>query len=102
FVCMTIVHVGLNHASFMATVPGLLGSAVLAAVLATLLCTAPVVKVFRPLIEPKADWLFRPDTPAPAAAESSRARRLKRDERGGHTPRGRAARQPVSAADPPS
>ncbi|HLV72486.1 MAG TPA: acyltransferase family protein [Vulgatibacteraceae bacterium] len=99
FVCMTIVHVGLNHASFMATVPGLLGSAVLAAVLATLLCTAPVVKVFRPLIEPKADWLFRPDTPAPAAAESSRARRLERGERDGDTPGGGAPRHPVSDGD---
>ncbi|MDJ1133413.1 acyltransferase family protein [Streptomyces iconiensis] len=42
---------------------------ILAAVMMTLLCTAPVRRVFRGLMEPKMAWFFRPD---PAAAARAR------------------------------
>lgn len=37
---------------------------VIAAVVGVVLCTTPVRTVFRPLIEPKAEWLFRQDATA--------------------------------------
>ncbi|MFE7815593.1 acyltransferase family protein [Streptomyces sp. NPDC057433] len=40
----------------------------IAAVVVTALCTAPVRKVFRVAFEPKMDWAFRQQAPAPVAA----------------------------------
>ncbi|MEU8798944.1 acyltransferase family protein [Spirillospora sp. NPDC048819] len=58
FGTMTIVYTGLHQTAFMQTTPGMLISVTGAAVVATLLCTPPVTKVTRRLIEPKATWLF--------------------------------------------
>src|SRR5690606_7784788 len=44
---------------------------VLAAAMVTLLCTAPVRRVFRPVMEPAMDWAFKRD-PAEAARERER------------------------------
>jgi len=38
---------------------------VVAAVVVTALCTAPVRRVFRPVFEPRMDWAFRQREPAP-------------------------------------
>ncbi|TDC50334.1 acyltransferase [Actinomadura sp. KC345] len=74
---MTLIYIGVHETTFVQTVPGVLVSAVLAAGAAVLLCTPPVVKVTRWLIEPKANWLFRP---AARAAGTSRARPAARTE----------------------
>jgi fucose 4-O-acetylase-like acetyltransferase len=39
---------------------GMVAVTLAAAVLITVLCTAPVRRVFRPLVEPRMEWLFRP------------------------------------------
>ncbi|MFG2085015.1 MULTISPECIES: acyltransferase family protein [unclassified Spirillospora] len=68
FGTMTIVHFGLHETAFMQTIPGMLISAAGAAVVATLLCTPPVTKVTRGLIEPKATWLFPSAAPPPGTS----------------------------------
>ncbi|GAA0568228.1 acyltransferase family protein [Actinomadura livida] len=64
---MTVVYFGLHRTAFVQTVPGVLISAIAAAAVATLLCTPPVVRATRCLIEPRAEWLFRRRTPPPPA-----------------------------------
>jgi len=73
---MTLVYIGVHRTAFVQTVLGVLVSAAAAAVVATLLCTSPVVRVTRCLIEPRADWLFRftstsSSSRSPASASSA-------------------------------
>jgi fucose 4-O-acetylase-like acetyltransferase len=43
---------------------GLLAVTLLGALVVTALCTAPVRRLFRPVVEPRARWAFRRDRPA--------------------------------------
>jgi len=54
---------------WLATPPGTVAVTVAAAAVGTVLCTAPVRRVFRPLMEPRMAWAFRRD-----AAELARER----------------------------
>ncbi|MCT2590893.1 acyltransferase family protein [Streptomyces sp. N2-109] len=65
------------------TPAGMVAVTLLAAVVITLLCTAPVRAVFRFVMEPKMEWLFRPD---PVAQARHRVR-----TEGEKTPRGTGA-----------
>ncbi|MFE9104218.1 acyltransferase family protein [Actinomadura geliboluensis] len=71
FATMALVHAGVTGNVFAQTLPGVLISAVAASVVATLLCTSPVVRATSWLIEPKARWLFRPS--ALAAEDTAKA-----------------------------
>ncbi|MGK5496438.1 acyltransferase family protein [Streptomyces sp. URMC 125] len=51
-----------------------------AAVLGTVLCTTPVQRVFRPVVEPRVDWIFKPDA---SPAGSGRGGPSPADGRGG-------------------
>ncbi|MEU3981294.1 acyltransferase family protein [Streptomyces sp. NPDC026672] len=64
------------NAPFLHRAPGQLLVTVLAATAVTLLCTAPVRRVFRCVVEPKMEWAFKQD-----AAELARERRTTERER---------------------
>ncbi|WP_432056758.1 acyltransferase family protein [Streptomyces sp. bgisy022] len=53
---------------------------VLAAAMVTLLCTAPVRRVFRPVMEPAMDWAFKRDRAEPARERAQDAPREAREK----------------------
>ncbi|TDC84775.1 acyltransferase family protein [Actinomadura sp. 7K507] len=77
---MTLIYIGVHETAFVQTVPGVLISAIVAAGAAVLLCTPPVVKTTRFLIEPKANWLFRPTIRTTGASTARPLARTGQDE----------------------
>ncbi|MEV6331076.1 acyltransferase family protein [Streptomyces sp. NPDC051909] len=70
FIRQAMVATGLYERDALQGLPGQLALTALALALALLLCTRPVRALMRPLVEPRLNWLFRPD--APARSESAR------------------------------
>ncbi|MFB7861691.1 acyltransferase family protein [Streptomyces sp. NPDC056069] len=71
FVRQAALHGGLYDHEFFQGVPGQAVLTVLSAGLALALCTRPVHRLMRPLIEPRLRWLFRSDEVARHRAVSS-------------------------------
>ncbi|MBL1066509.1 acyltransferase family protein [Streptomyces sp. 7-21] len=65
---------GWYDAEWVTTPAGEVAVTLMAAVLITALCTAPVRKVFRIVIEPTMDWAFKPDRPRPSPSAPPRPR----------------------------
>jgi fucose 4-O-acetylase-like acetyltransferase len=59
---------------------GEIAVSVLAAVMVTLLCTAPVRRVFRFVMEPRMDWAFKRDAAGPARERERQEKKETREK----------------------
>jgi fucose 4-O-acetylase-like acetyltransferase len=50
-----------DHAEWLQNIWGMLGMIAVALVVGTVLCTQPVIRLTRWVVEPPTDWLFRPE-----------------------------------------
>ncbi|KFG75516.1 acyltransferase family protein [Streptomyces mutabilis] len=82
FVVKEATFAGWFHASVWDTPLGEIGITVLGATLITLLCTAPVQRVLRCVVEPKMEWAFKRDSGEAARGREGRERTEEREAEG--------------------